>query len=405
MSDTKTETACACHCGHDHADTHPSAGPSRRGVLTASLALGTAAALAETAAAKGPATLPAKGFAVQSPTAHFAPHAFRRREVGADDILIDILYSGICHSDIHTARFEWAGTQYPCIPGHEILGRVLRVGKNVTRLKPGDIAAVGCLVDSCGTCPSCKEGDEQYCENGFTLTYDGQDKILGGQTFGGYSNLIVVTQHFVMKVPAGVNLAGTAPLLCAGVTTYSPMLHWKVKKGTKVGIVGIGGLGHVGVKIATALGADVTAITTTASKLPDTKRLGATDAFLSTDSKAVRDHRNHFDFLLSTIPYSHDPMPYVSMLRRDGVLVLVGALDSKPMGNLYGGAIIIQRKSVTGSCIGSIAETQAVLDFCAANGIAADAEIVTADKIDQCYDRVRAKEVRYRYVIDMKKSV
>lgn len=406
MSEEKNTTspnhsACACEHGHSH-------GPSRRGVLTASLALGTAAALAETAAAKGAAplaTIPAKGFATQSPTSHFTHYDFKRRAVGPRDVLIDILYCGICHSDIHTARFEWPGTKYPCIPGHEILGRILQVGREVTRLKPGDVGAVGCLVDSCGICPSCKDGIEQYCETGFTLTYDGEDKILGGQTFGGYSNLITVTDHFVMKVPQGMNLAGAAPLLCAGVTTFSPMLHWNVKKGTRVGVIGIGGLGHVGVKLAAALGAEVTAITTTATKLADAKRLGAKDAILSTDTKAVHDNRNRFDFMLSTIPYSHDLMPYVMMLRRDGALVLVGALDSRPINNVYGGAIISQRKTVAGSCIGSIRETQRVLDFCAANGIVADAEIVTGDKIDQCYDRVRAKEVRYRYVIDMKKSI
>lgn len=398
MSEEKLPQGQECHCRHDH-------DPSRRAVMTASLAIGAAAALTETAAAKGPATMPAKGFAVQSPTAHFAPYSFKRREVGPKDVLIDILYCGICHSDIHTARFEWTGTQYPCIPGHEVLGRVLRVGKEVTRLKPGDIGAVGCLVDSCGHCDSCKDGVEQYCETGFTLTYDGQDKILGGQTFGGYSNLIVVTEHFVMKVPAGMNPAGAAPLLCAGVTTFSPMLHWNVKKGSKVAIVGIGGLGHVGVKLASALGAEVTAITTTPGKIADVSKFGAKDAILSTDRNAIRDNRNRFDFMLSTIPYSHDVMPYVTMLRRDGALVLVGALDSRPINNVYGGAIISQRKTVAGSCIGSIAETQRVLDFCAANGIAADAEIVTGDKIDQCYDRVRAKQVRYRYVIDMKKSI
>lgn len=364
-----------------HCDTHHVC-LSRRSVLTAGTVL-TASAAMPAAAAAGGTGLPAKGFAVTSPTAKFAPIDFKRRTVGPKDVLIDILYCG---------------------PGHEILGRVVRVGKDVTRLKPGDIGAVGCLVDSCGHCDSCHDGLEQYCENGYTLTYDGEDKILGGQTYGGYSSLIVVTEHFVMKVPAGMNPAGTAPLLCAGVTTFSPMRHWNVRKGTKAGIVGIGGLGHVGVKLAAALGAEVTAITTTQDKLADAKRLGARDAILSTDGKAVRDNRNRFDFLLSTIPRSHDLMPYISMLRRDGVLVLVGALDSHPIDHVYSSAMIVQRKSVAGSCIGGIPETQGVLDFCAANGITADVTLVTGDKIDQCYDRVRAKEVRYRYVIDMKAS-
>lgn len=393
------ETEKSCHC-HDH---HTS-GPDRRTVMTAGVALGAAAALSESAAAKAK-TLPAKGFAAQSPTSGFAPFSFKRRDLGPKDVLIDILYCGICHSDIHTARFEWTGTRYPCVPGHEVLGRVLRVGKEVTRLKPGDIAAVGCLVDSCGHCESCKDGLEQYCENGATVTYDGDDKILGGHTYGGYSNFIVVTDHFALKVPAGMNLPGATPLLCAGVTTYSPMRHWNVKKGTKAGIVGIGGLGHVGVKIAAALGAEVTAITTSPTKIADAPKLGARDAILSTDPKAIAANRNRFDFLLSTIPYAHDLMPYVSMLRRDGVLVLVGALDSHPVDHLYTSAIIVQRKSVAGSCIGGIPETQEVLDFCAANHIVADTEIITGDKIDAAYDRVRAKQVRYRYVIDMKKSI
>lgn len=391
MSEEKT-----CH-GHDH-------GPTRRSVMTASAVLGAAAVVSQGAEGK-PGTLPAKGFAVRSPTSGFSPFSFKRREVGPKDVLIDILYAGVCHSDIHTARYEWQGTKYPCVPGHEILGRVLRVGKEVTRFKPGDIAAVGCLVDSCGHCESCNDGLEQYCENGYTLTYDSDDKAMGTPTYGGYSNLIVVTEHFVLKIPAGMDPAGTAPLLCAGVTTFSPMRHWGVKKGTRVGIVGIGGLGHVGLKIASALGAETTAITTSQGKLADAGKFGAKDAFLSTDPAAIRANRNRFDFLLSTIPQSHDLMPYVSMLRRDGVLVLVGAIDLRPINGFYASPIIIQRKSVVGSCIGGLPETQEMLDFCAAHGIAADVEMITGDKIDKAYDRVKAKDVRYRFVIDMKKSV
>jgi alcohol dehydrogenase (NADP+) len=390
MSDEKN-----CQC-HDH-------GPSRRAVMTAGVALSAAAAVGDQAHAAS--ALPAKGFAARSPTSGFAPFAFKRREVGPKDVLIDILYCGICHSDIHTARFEWTGTKYPCVPGHEILGRVLRVGKEVSRFKPGDIAAVGCLVDSCGHCEPCKEGLEQYCENGYTMTYDSDDKQMGTATYGGYSNLIVVTDHFVVKVPAGMNLPGAAPLLCAGVTTFSPMRHWQVKKGTKVGVVGIGGLGHVGVKIAAALGAEVTAISTTPGKLADAAKLGAKDAFLSTDANAIRSNRNRFDFLLSTIPQSHDLMPYVSLLRHDGVLVLLGAIDARPVDHLYTSAIIVRRKTIAGSCIGGLAETQEMLDFCAANGIAADTEIVGGAMIDKAYDRIKAKDVRYRFVIDMKKSI
>jgi uncharacterized zinc-type alcohol dehydrogenase-like protein len=387
----------SCHC-HDH-------GPSRRVVMTAGAAMGAAAAIGDAANAKAVQTLAAKGFAVKSPTSGFAPFSFKRREVGPKDVLIDILYAGICHSDIHTARYEWQGTKYPCVPGHEILGRVLRVGKDVTRFKPGDIGSVGCLVDSCGHCASCNDGHEQYCENGYTLTYDGDDKLMGTPTYGGYSNLIVVTEHFVLKVPAGMSLPGAAPLLCAGITTYSPMKHWNVKKSTKVGIVGVGGLGHVGIKIAAAMGAEVTAITTTAGKLADAAKLGAKDAILSVDPKQVGANRNRFDFLLSTIPQSHDLMPYIMMLRRDGVLVLVGAIDMRPIDYLYTAPMIIQRKTLAGSCIGGLPETQEMLDFCASNGIVADAEIITADKIDTAYNRVKAKDVRYRFVIDMKKSV
>jgi alcohol dehydrogenase (NADP+) len=384
----------SCTCGH----------PSRRVVMGSTVALGAAAALAEHAqAATGPKTLPAKGFAVKAKDSGFAPFAFKRRDVGPKDVLIDVQYCGVCHSDIHTAWNEWPGTHYPCVPGHEVLGRVLKVGKDVTRLKPGDIAAVGCLVDSCGHCPSCEEGLEQYCENGFTLTYDSEDKILGGHTYGGYSNLITVTDHFVVKIPAGMNPASTAPLLCAGITTYSPMRHWGVKKGTKVGIIGIGGLGHVGVKIAAALGAEVTAITSTPAKVADAKRLGAKDAIVSTDEAAMKANANRFDFLLSTIPQSFPLMQYIPLLRRDGVLVIVGALDGQPM-QVWGPPLIIPRKSVAGSVIGGLKETQEMVEFCAANGIAADIELIAGAGLDTAYKRVKAKDVRYRFVIDLTKA-
>jgi alcohol dehydrogenase (NADP+) len=389
------ERPCSCH---DHS-------PNRRAVMETGLALSAAAVLSgEAEAAPGPKTLPAKGFAMKSPTAPFVPFDFPRRSVGPQDVLIDILYCGVCHSDIHTALNEWPNTHYPCVPGHEILGRVVRVGKDVSRFKPGDIGAVGCLVDSCGRCPSCGEGLEQYCENGFTPTYDGDDKILGGHTYGGYSNLVVVTEHFVVKVPPNMKPANTAPLLCAGITTYSPMKHWRVGKGTKAGVVGIGGLGHVGVKIAAALGAETTAITTSPDKAKDAPRLGAHDAILSTDADQMKANRNRFDFLVSTIPHTHDVMPYVSLLRRDGVLVLVGALDMTPL-QVYGPAMIPWRKTVAGSMIGGMPETQEVVDFCAAGGISADIELITGDQLDAAYKRVKAKDVRYRFVIDMAKSI
>ncbi len=390
----------SCHC-HDH---DRSSSPSRRMVMGAGVALSAAAALGrEASAAAKPKTLPASGFAAKSPTSGFSPFKFERRAVGPKDVLIDVRYCGVCHSDIHTALNEWPNTKYPCVPGHEVLGQVVRVGKEVTRFRKGDVAAVGCLVDSCGHCASCESGLEQFCENGYTLTYDSDDKILGGHTYGGYSNLIVVTEHFVLKIPESMDPARSAPLLCAGITTYSPMKYWHVGAGTKAGIVGIGGLGHVGVKIANALGAEVTAITTTAGKMADAARLGAKDAILSTDREMMKNNRGRFDFLLSTIPYSHEVMPYVSLLKRDGVLVLVGALDSKMM-KFSGGALIVQRKTIAGSVIGGLPETQEMIDFCATHNIQADTEIITGDKLDEAYKRVKAKDVRYRFVIDMAKS-
>ena len=390
------EKNCSCH-SHAHE-------PNRRVVMGTGMALGAAAALGSEAEAAAPKTLPAKGFAAKAKDSGFAPFRFKRRTAGPKDVLIDIQYCGVCHSDIHTAWNEWPGTHYPCVPGHEILGRVLRVGKEVSRFKPGDIVAVGCLVDSCGHCASCQEGLEQFCENGYTTTYDAPDKILGGHTYGGYSNLVTVTEHFVLKVPENMKPAATAPLLCAGITTYSPMKHWGVGKGKKAGVIGIGGLGHVGVKIAAALGAEVTAITTTPGKLADAGKLGAKDAILSTDADAMKANRNRFDFLISTIPQAHPLMPYVQLLRRDGVLVLVGPVDGNPM-QIWGPPLILSRKSVAGSVIGGLPETQEMLDFCAANGIGADCEMITGARLDEAYKRVKAKDVRYRFVIDMRKSV
>lgn len=392
------EESNGCGCTHDH--NHE---PTRRIVLGSAAALGaTTGLMTDAAAAAGPKTVPAKGFAIGAADAPFKPFAFKRRQAGPKDVLIDVLYCGICHSDIHTAWNEWPGTHYPCVPGHEVLGRVLKVGAEVTRFQPGDIAAVGCMVDTCGRCPSCEEGLEQYCENGWTLTYDSDDKILGGHTYGGYSNLITVTEHFVVKIPPAMDLARTAPLLCAGVTTYSPMRHWKVGKGTKAAVAGIGGLGHVGVKIAAALGAEVTALTTTPAKLADAARLGAKDAVLMTDAASVKANQNRFDFIVSTIPQSHELMPYVTMLRRDGVLAIVGAIDGKTMA-INGGTVLLKRRTISGSTIGGMKETQEMVDFCAANGIAADIERITGDRIDEAYKRVKAKDVRYRFVLDMQK--
>ncbi|WP_171476011.1 NAD(P)-dependent alcohol dehydrogenase [Frigoriglobus tundricola] len=347
-----------------------------------------------------PKGIAASGYAATDASVALAPFDFLRRDVGPTDVQIDILFCGVCHSDIHTARNEWLGTVYPCVPGHEIVGRVSTVGNKVTRLKVGDVAAVGCMVDSCQRCPSCAEGLEQFCENGTTFTYNSPDPGTGKTTYGGYSTTVVVTEKFVVKIPAGLDPKGAAPLLCAGVTTYSPMRHWKVLKGQKVGVVGIGGLGHVAVKIARALGARPFAITTSPGKIKDAGRLGAEGAVLSSDAKAMKGHANSFDFILSTVPRAHDLNPYVALLKRDRTLVVVGALDKKA-SDLVAAQLIHARKSVAGSLIGGMAETQEVVDFCAKHKITADVEVIPAQKINEAYDRVVKKDVRYRFVIDM----
>ena len=342
----------------------------------------------------------ASGYAAKDAVSALTPFEFSRRAVGPTDVQIDILFCGICRSDIHTVRNEWGGTIYPCLPGHEILGRVAAIGEQVTKLKVGDIAAVGCMVDSCQRCPSCAEGLEQFCENGATFTYNSPDMEAGKFTRGGYSTSVVVTEKFVVKIPAGLDPLGAAPLLCAGVTTYSPMRHWKVQPGQKVGIVGIGGLGHVAIKIAKALGFRPFAITTSPEKVRDAGRLGAEGAIISSDPRAMKNHANSFDFILSTVPQSHDLNPYVALLKRDRTMVVVGALDKK-ISDLVASQLIHARKAVAGSLIGGMAETQEVVDFCSANGIVADTEVIPADKINEAYERVVNKDVRYRFVIDM----
>jgi alcohol dehydrogenase (NADP+) len=379
---------------------HNEAALSRRLVLGSAAAMGTMAAFGEGAGgAAAAATIPAAGFAAPGESQPLVPFSFKRRPVGPKDVLIDILYCGVCHSDIHTVNGDWPGTVYPCVPGHEILGRVVKVGGEVTKFKRGDIAAVGCMVDSCGHCEACTEGLEQYCPD-WTLTYDSNDKISGGKTYGGYSSLIVVTEHFAVKIPPGMNLSGATPLLCAGITTYSPLRHWKAGPGKKVGIVGIGGLGHVGVKISAALGAETYAITTTPDKAVDAKRLGAVGAILSTDATAMGGYREKFDLLVSTIPCNHDVHPYLNLLKRDGTLVIVGALAPKP-GALAFAVLVARRRSIAGSCIGGMAETQEMVDFCARHAIVTDAEIIPIQKINEAYKNVENKKVRYRYVIDM----
>lgn len=340
-----------------------------------------------------------KAFGTEAPTADLKQMDIQRREVTAKDVEIDILFCGVCHSDIHTARNEWPGTIYPNVPGHEIVGRITSVGSGVSQFKVGDLAAVGCMVDSCRECESCKEGLENYCENGMTGTYNAPDKHLGIQTFGGYSERVVVDQDFVLRVPENLDLAATAPLLCAGITTYSPLRHWNVGPGKKVGIVGIGGLGHMGVKLAKAMGAYVVVITTSASKTEDAKRLGADEVILSNDENQMKNNAGTLHFILDCVSAQHDINAYLRLLKRDGQLTLVGApADPLPVAAF---SLIPQRKSFSGSMIGGIAETQEMLDFCGKHNIVADIELIEMKDINEAYERMLKGDVKYRFVIDM----
>ena len=312
---------------------------------------------------------------------------------------MEILFCGVCHSDIHQARNEWHNTVYPCVPGHEIIGRVTRVGPEVTRFKIGDVGAVGCMVDSCRTCPSCQAGLEQYCHSFPIFTYNGQDKHLGGPTFGGYSSSIVVDEAFVLRVPTGMDLAATAPLLCAGITTYSPLRHWKVGAGQKVGIVGLGGLGHMGVKFARAFGAHVVLFTTSPNKIADGLRLGAHEVVVSKDAAAMAKQQASFDFILDAVSAQHDINAYLSLLKLDGTLTLVGAPEQPLPVAVFN--LLLPRRNFAGSAIGGIAETQEMLDFCAAHNIASDIELIPIQKIQEAWDRMLKQDVRYRFVIDM----
>ncbi len=343
----------------------------------------------------------AKAYAAQSADAALAPFSFERRELRPNDVAIDILYCGVCHSDLHQVRSEWDGTVYPCVPGHEIVGRVRAVGPEVTKFKAGDLAAVGCLVDSCMTCPSCHEGLEQYCEGGFVPTYNGTDKVTGENTLGGYSDSIVVREEFVLAIRhAEADLAAAAPLLCAGITTWSPLRHWNVGPGSKVGIVGIGGLGHMGIKIAKALGAHVVAFTTSASKVDDAKALGADEVVVSRDAGQMAAQTERLDFILNTVAAPHNLDAFVALLKRDGTMTLVGVpADPHPSPNV--GGLIFRRKHIAGSLIGGIAETQEMLDFCAEHGIVSDVEMIRMDEIEGAYERMLKSDVKYRFVIDM----
>jgi alcohol dehydrogenase (NADP+) len=342
-----------------------------------------------------------KAYSAASATSSLVSTKIKRRDPTERDVQIEILFCGICHSDLHMVRNEWSNimpTVYPIVPGHEIVGRVTRVGPAVTRYKPGDLAAVGCLVDSDGTCPQCQAGFEQFCPH-LTLTFNSPDKHLGGMTYGGYSDSIVVDERFVLGVPSNLNLAGTAPLLCAGITTYSPMRHWGVTKGKKVGVVGLGGLGHMGVKFAHVFGAHVVVFTTSPNKKEDALRLGADEVVVSRNADEMAKHAFSFDFILDTISAEHDINAYINLLGRDGNLTLVG-VPPKPLGvSAFG--LIIGRRSLSGSNIGGIAETQEMLDFCGTHGITADVEVIPIQKVNEAYERLFKSDVKYRFAIDM----
>lgn len=341
----------------------------------------------------------AKAFAAHNHTSLLAPHSIQRREPGPRDVEMKILFCGVCHTDLHFARNEWGGTVYPCVPGHEIVGRVTRVGKSVKKFKVGDAVAVGCMVDSCRKCESCKAGEEHLCEKTPTFTYNSEDKKSGGMTFGGYSESVVVDQDFVLRVPKNLDLAAAAPLLCAGITTYSPLRHHKVGKGRKVGIVGLGGLGHMGVKLAKAFGAHVVVFTTSPGKVKDAKRLGAKEVVLSTNPDEMNKHANSFDFILDTVAAKHDINAYLALLKRDSTLTQVGA-PAEPLDvNVFN--LIIKRRAFTGSLIGGIAETQEMLNFCGKHGIVSDIELIPMQKINEAYERLLKNDVKYRFVIDM----
>jgi uncharacterized zinc-type alcohol dehydrogenase-like protein len=343
----------------------------------------------------------AKAYSAASATSPLASTTIPRREPTEHDVRIEILFCGICHSDLHQVRNEWSGvmpTVYPIVPGHEIVGRVTKVGSEVTKYKPGDLAAVGCLVDSDRTCPNCKAGLEQFCPN-MILTYNGPDKYLGGVTYGGYSNSIVVDEQFVLRVPSNLELAAAAPLLCAGITTYSPMRHWNVSKGQKVGVVGLGGLGHMAVKFAHAFGAHVVVFTTSPNKKDDALRLGADEVVISRNADEMKKHAYSFDFILDAVAADHDINAYISLLGRDGNITLVGAPE-KPLAVAAFG-LIFGRHSLSGSPIGGIAETQEMLDFCGKHNITSDVEVIPIQKVNEAYERLAKSDVKYRFSIDM----
>ncbi len=345
-------------------------------------------------------TYPVKGYAAHSPTSRLGLFAFDRRSPRPDDVVIEILYCGVCHSDLHNVRNDWGNAQYPMVPGHEIVGRVLEVGPEVTRFQAGDRVGVGCMVESCRHCRACGKGWEQYCENGATYTYNATDPVDGTRTYGGYSEKVVVAEHFVLKVPDTLDLAGAAPLLCAGITTFSPLRHWNVQPGSQVAVVGLGGLGHMGLKLAKAMGAEVTLFSRSPGKEADARRLGADHIVISNDAAQMAAVTGRFDLIIDTVPYQHDVNPYVPTLATGGTIVMVGYLG--PLEHAFNsGPLVFNRKSLAGSLIGGIAETQEMLDFCGQHGIHSDVEVIRIQDINEAYERLLKADVKYRFVIDM----
>ena len=339
-----------------------------------------------------------QGYAAKSATEKLVPYSFERREPRPNDVAIEILYCGVCHSDIHSARNEWGGAIYPMVPGHEIVGKVTKVGAQVTKFKVGDLAGVGCLVDSCQTCPSCAEGLEQYCDNGFVGTYGGKGKD-GEITKGGYSTAIVVQESFCLKIAPNLDLAKVAPLLCAGITTYSPLMHWKVGPGQRVGVVGLGGLGHMAVKFARSFGAHVVVFTTSENKVQDAMKLGAHEVVISKNAEAMKKEAGKFNFIIDTVSAPHDVNVYIQCLKLNGVMVFVGVPDKPPVIHPFN--LIGKRRSVGGSLIGGIKETQEMLDYCAKHGITSEVEMISMNQINEAYERMIKSDVKYRFVIDM----
>ena len=342
----------------------------------------------------------AKAYAAADSNGEMAPFSIERRALRPHDVAIDILYCGVCHSDLHQARNDWHNTIYPCVPGHEIIGRVTATGTDAKMHKPGDLVAVGCMVDSCQHCGPCDHGIEQLCQNGLTLTYNGTDRHDGTTTYGGYSDHIVVTEKFVLRLPEGLDPERAGPLLCAGITTWSPLRHWKVGPGTKVAVVGLGGLGHMGVKLAVGLGAEVTVVTTSPEKAADARALGAHDVLISKDAAAMGAASGRFDLVLDTIPVAHDMAPYLSLTAIDGTVVIVGAIDMIP--SFHSGMLLMGRRSLSASIIGGLPETQELLDFCAEKNILPDCETIAIQDINRAFERMERSDVKYRFVIDMR---